>query len=159
MGIKVQMDMRQISEYLKKETEKNLQRTITMLKYVGESVVNQIRRSDISDWTDQTGNLRSSIGYIICLDGKPISMSPFEKVTGPKANEAKEDGTQVGKDYARELASLYPQGIALIVVAGMEYASYVEKRDNKTVLAQGEIEARNLISKMVNELNQALNKT
>lgn len=153
MGIEVKMDMRQIREYLNREAQRHLQRTITLLQYVGETVVNDIRTSHISNWTDQTGNLRSSIGYIITVDGRPIDMSAFGKVTGPKPDPNEPDGTQSGRDYARQLASLYPEGIALIVVAGMEYASYVEKRDNKTVLAQGEVEARRLVEQMIRELN------
>ena len=159
------MDMRQIRDYLNREAQKHLQRTITLLQYVGETVVNDIRTSHISNWIDRTGNLRSSIGYIIAIDGKPIKLSSFERVFGPeeprqlgKKNESDgSDGTTQGKAYARELASLYPNGIALIVVAGMEYASYVEKRDNKTVLAQGEIEARRLVDQMIRELNSKTN--
>ena len=151
------MDMRQIRDYLNREAQKHLQRTITLLQYVGETVVNDIRTSHISNWIDRTGNLRSSIGYIITLDGKPIGISAFEKVIGPKPDPDEPDGSQEGKDYAMQLASLYPNGIALIVVAGMEYASYVEKRDNKTVLAQGEIEARRLVDQMIRELNSKTN--
>ena len=157
MGIEMKMDMRQIRDILNKEAQKHLKRTITLLQYVGETVVNEIRTSHISDWNDQTGNLRSSIGYIITMDGKPIGMSAFEKVVGPKPDADEEDGSQAGKDYARQLAALYPNGIALIVVAGMEYASYVERRDNKVVLAQGEIEARRLVEQMIRELNNAIN--
>lgn len=155
------MDMRQIREYLNREAQKHLQRTIALLQYVGETVVNDIRTSHISNWTDQTGNLRSSIGYIITMDGKPIGESKFDKVIGPKADEAlnEPDGTTEGRNYAHQLASLYPNGIALIVVAGMEYASYVEKRDNKTVLAQGEVEARRLVEQMIRELNSKTNSS
>ena len=157
MGIEMKMDMRQIRDILNREAQKHIQRTITMLQYVGETIVNEIRTSHISDWTDQTGNLRSSIGYIITVDGKPINMSAFGKVVGPEPDTNAPDGSQEGKDYASQLAALYPNGIALIVVAGMEYASYVERRDNKTVLAQGEIEAKRLVEQMIRELNNKLN--
>lgn len=120
-----------------------------MLHYVGLEVVNQIRDSLISNWDDQTGNLRSSIGYIIALDGEPIEMSPFTKVDGPKRTPEDPNGSEIGKSYAQSLVSLYPNGIALIVVAGMEYASYVEKKENKTVLAQGKLVAQQLISQLI----------
>lgn len=149
--------MREIRDYLKIESQKHFEQVITALKYVGETVVNDIRTSHISNWTDQTGNLRSSIGYIITVDGKPVQMSNFDKVVGPKPDPKAGDGTQDGASYARSLASTYPQGVALIVVAGMEYASYVEKRDNKTVLAQGEIEARQLVAEMLQQLNSKFN--
>ena len=72
MGVEVQMDIKAIRDYLMKESEKHLHRVIAMLHEVGLDVVNQIRDSLISNWDDQTGNLRSSIGYIISLDGEPI---------------------------------------------------------------------------------------
>ena len=149
------MDMREIRDYLNREAQKQIQQVVALLQYVGETVVNDIRTSHISNWTDQTGNLRSSVGYILSVNGRPVGMSDFAVVVGPKAEEgADENGSQLGRDYAQSLAALYPSGIALIVVAGMEYASYVEKRDNKTVLAQGEIEARKLVEQMIRELNQ-----
>lgn len=153
MGIEAKIDMREIRDILNRESQKHIHRVIALLQNVGETTVNEIRASHISNWNDQSGNLRSSTGYIITMDGKPIQMGKFEKVVGPKPDPDEPDGTQEGRNYAMQLASLYPNGIALIVVAGMEYASYVEKRDNKTVLAQGEIEARRLVDQMIRELN------
>lgn len=158
MGIASNIDIRGIRDYLDKEVQKNVHRVIASLQYVGETVVNEIRTSHISEWTDQTGNLRSSIGYIIALDGQPITMSGFPKVDGPRRNETTVDGSQEGRSYAQNLCSLYPQGIALIVVAGMEYAAYVEAMKNKTVLAQGEIEAKQLVAEMIGRLNRTFNE-
>lgn len=155
MGVKVDMDIREIRDYLQREAEKNIHRVISMLHYVGLEVVNQIRNSQISNWNDQTGNLRSSIGYIITLDGEPIEMSDFPKVDGWKRQTTDPDGSAIGRTYARSLTSLYPHGIALIVVAGMEYAAYVEKMENKTVLAQGELVARQLLSQLLQKYNIA----
>ena len=153
------MDMREIRDYLKKESEKYIHRIIAMLHYVGNEVVNQIRESLISNWNDQTGNLRSSIGYIISLDGQPIEMSDFPKVYGPTYDGTVEaDGSEIGKTYAQSLVSLYPNGIALIVVAGMEYASYVEKKENKTVLAQGKLVAQQLVSQLIQKYETAKGK-
>ena len=155
MGVEVTMDIREIRDYLAREVEKHEARIIAMLRYVGETVVNKIRTSDISEWNDQTGNLRSSIGYIISLDGVSVEESQFPMVDGPKRGETSDDGSQIGKSFAESLISLYPRGIALIVVAGMEYATYVERMENKTVLAQGELEAQNLVSQLIEQLNRA----
>ena len=152
------IDIKQIRDYLDKETRKNIQRVIASLQYVGETVVNEIRTSHISDWNDQTGNLRSSIGYILAVDGQPLNMSGFEKVDGPDRDKTTEDGSESGKSYAQSLCSLYPKGIALIVVAGMEYAAYVEAMENKVVLAQGEIEARKRVNEMIQKLNSKYSK-
>lgn len=162
MGIEMTTPMSEIRDFLQREVKRNVARVITLLQYVGEKVVNDIRTSHISEWNDQTGNLRSSIGYIISVDGKPVGQSGFEKVIGPKAKEEgyveEVDGSEEGRTYAQSLVSLYPTGIALIVVAGMEYASYVERMENKVVLAQGELEARKLITQMVQKLNSKLAK-
>lgn len=154
MGIEMTTTMAEIRAFLEKEVKRNLHRVIASLQYVGETVVNEIRDSHISAWNDQTGNLRSSIGYIVSVDGEPVGASDFKKVVGPKADEEKDiDGSPEGLAYAERLCKLYPKGIALIVVAGMEYASYVEAMENKVVLAQGEIEARVLVNEMIQELN------
>lgn len=153
MGVTSNIDIKQIRDYLDKETRKNIQRVVASLQYVGETVVNEIRTSHISDWNDQTGNLRSSIGYILAVDGQPLNMSGFDRVDGPDRDKTTEDGSASGRSYAQNLCSLYPRGIALIVVAGMEYAAYVEAMENKVVLAQGEIEARKLVSEMIQRLN------
>lgn len=158
MGVTSNIDIKQIRDYLDKETRKNIQRVVASLQYVGETVVNEIRTSHISDWNDQTGNLRSSIGYILAVDGQPLNMSGFEKVDGPDRDKTTQDGSESGKSYARGLCSLYPKGIALIVVAGMEYAAYVEAMENKVVLAQGEIEARKMVAEMIQRLNSRYSK-
>ena len=158
MGVTSNIDIKQIRDYLDKETRKNIQRVVASLQYVGETVVNEIRTSHISDWNDQTGNLRSSIGYILAVDGQPLNMSGFEKVDGPDRDKTTEDGSESGKSYAQSLCSLYPKGIALIVVAGMEYAAYVEAMENKVVLAQGEIEARKRVNEMIQKLNSKYSK-
>lgn len=152
------IDFRQIRDQLEREVRRNIQRIIASLQYVGETVVNEIRTSHISDWNDRTGNLRSSVGYILSVDGQPLNMSGFERVDGPDREKSTEDGSESGRAYAQSLCSLYPKGIALIVVAGMEYAAYVEAMENKVVLAQGEIEARKLVSEMIQRLNSRYSK-
>lgn len=158
MGMSESLDIKQIRDYLNAQTGKMVHRVIASLQYIGEEVVNQIRNSDISYWDDHTGNLRSSIGYIVSLDGQPIGMSGFEQVEGPQAEGAPADGGDKGEQYARHIATLYPQGISLIVVAGMEYASYVENIKSRTVLAQGEIVAKKMVSEMIQKLDKRYGK-
>ena len=71
-------------------------------------------------YKDQTGNLRSSTGYCIVSDGQVWKVSGFEAV-GPAPGA----GPRQGRDLAREIAA-ETSGTALIVVAGMNYAKYVE---------------------------------
>ena len=149
------MDAPELRAMLKKELEKNIHAVITMLQYVGEKVVNGVRDESLSNWKDRTGNLRSSVGYVVSVDGKPLNFYGFQQVDGPLRGTKEDPGynPETQKEYARTLCSLYPEGIALIIVAGMEYAYYVERLENKTVLAQGEIEGKKLINEMIQKLN------
>lgn len=122
---------------------------IRILHRVGQKAVNMARdkaRKNGTDWTDDTGNLRSSIGYIICEDGKPIEEGKFDRVDGPNRSKTTVDGTEVGKEYAYSLAG-DTKGLALIVVAGMDYAVYVAGR-GYDVLSSSQILAQNLIPKL-----------
>lgn len=86
-------------------------------------------------YQDQTGNLRSSIGYVVVLDGNIVSEGGFNVIaTGFR-------GREEGREYARTIAREYPNGLVLIVVAGMEYAVQVAEKgynvlDSATVLAE-----------------------
>ena len=92
------------------------QRIIWTLAMVGEAFVNNARNT--KTYQDQTGNLRSSIGYIIAKDGVIIQ----ENVEG------KAEGKAHAKEVAREVLRENPKGFILIVVAGMEYAAAIESK-------------------------------
>lgn len=87
-------------------------------------------------FTDRTGNLRSSIGYVVCKDGQPINIA-FEAVKGGR------EGVSEGRRLALEVAKNHPDGYTLIVVAGMNYAVYVESK-GRDVLTSAEKEAEKL---------------
>ncbi|MDD2300873.1 MAG: hypothetical protein PHU69_14725 [Fermentimonas sp.] len=89
------------------------------LSFIGESVVAEARSAN--SYEDQTGNLRTSTGYAILKDGKVLSGSSFLPV---KIKATK--GGKKGKALIKDLASKYSQGYVLLVVAGMDYAVYVE---------------------------------
>ncbi|KAA6300982.1 MAG: hypothetical protein EZS26_002874 [Candidatus Ordinivivax streblomastigis] len=73
---------------------------------------------------DQTGALRSSIGYVLYHNGVEIAHS-FESTGGEKG----EEGAQTGLAFARKKASeAGDKTIVAIVVAGMDYAIYMESK-------------------------------
>ena len=151
MGVRISGVKEAVLE-LKAVAREVLEEVANGLAEIGESVVDGIVSGDLSDWEDQTGNLRSSVGYMVAIDGQIWAEGGF------RVFAAADDGPERGKTFAREAIQMYPQGVALVIVAGMEYASYVESMDNKTVLAQGEIETRLLIDEMVRKLNQQYSK-
>lgn len=114
---------------------------IRAFSYLGEQCVKRIRdRSAIDSWIDQTGNLRSSIGYAVYEYGKTLIQSAFEKVKDGS------QGSNCGRKAIEELADKYSQTYALVVVAGMSYAEYVEAKNSKDVLASTELWAKSKIN-------------
>ena len=110
---------------------------------IGEQVVNAARST--KSYKDQTGNLRSSIGYAVSVDGNIVQMSSFDVVK----NGGK--GATEGKEFALQLIKDYPQGIVLIVVAGMNYATYVSAK-GYDVLDSSELLAEKLVPQMLKKL-------
>jgi hypothetical protein len=116
--LKANFNNSKIKAQMQRATE-NLGKAITMrLQRLGEDCVNIARNS--GDYNDQTGNLRSSIGYVIVSNGAIVSEN-FKNVTG-----SGESGKNEAKTLADNLSLKFPTGYALIVVAGMDYAYHVE---------------------------------
>ena len=139
--------MSEINAAIKAEVERVNTLTIRALSYLGElCIIEAKNRPQELSWFDQSGNLRSSIGYVIVHNGKIIKYSTFNQV------KQGTDGIKEGKELATEIAKQYVSGYALIVVAGMNYAELVEAMDNKNVLASAELFARKELPKMMMKL-------
>ncbi len=111
---------------------------IRAFSYLGEQCVRRVRdRTSKASWYDQTGYLRSSIGYAVYQDGNVAIESSFNQVKdGAK-------GVNEGKKAIIELATKYANSqFTLVILAGMEYAEYVEAMEQKDVLASTELWAR-----------------
>lgn len=110
-----------IEKALRQKLVDELNAMVNDLYEIGLSAVNTIRQNHA--YKDQTGCLTSSVGCAVVVEGEIMQISGFEaiKPTG-------EQGAQEGRNYVQSLASQFPQGITLIVVAGMNYAAYVERR-------------------------------
>lgn len=107
---------------------------------LGEECIAKIRdRSGSESWYDQTGNLRSSIGFAVYDYGWKKVQSSFQTVMGGS------DGSSEGRKMINNLANEYSKVYALVVVAGMNYAEYVESLENKDVLASTELWAKGVI--------------
>lgn len=112
------------------------------LNYLGQSCIKRVRdRSGSESWYDQTGNLRSSIGYAIYSYGQKQIESAFDSVLGGQ------DGSSKGKKMVADLASQYSDTYALVVVAAMDYADIVEAIESKDVLASTEIWAKGEVNR------------
>ena len=111
------------------------------LSKLGEECVVKIRdRSKEESWIDHTGNLRSSVGYAIYDYGVKQIESAFEVVLNGT------NGVSEGQKMISQLGREYSQVFALVVVAGMNYASHVESLESKDVLASAELWAKETVN-------------
>lgn len=133
---------RALDELFKKAAEIIFARVQYNLNYLGLQCVKRVRdRSGEDSWFDQTGNLRSSIGYAIYSYGVKQIESAFDSVLGGS------EGSRKGQKMVEDLARQYSDTYALVVVAAMEYADFVEAMESKDVLASTEIYAKREVDK------------
>lgn len=142
-------------------------RIIRDLTIAGEEAVKKARSivtaggggGVLPPYTVQTGNLVSSVGYAVVQDGQIVTMSSFQAVQGrPDKNGIPlgdgQEGSAKGKEYVKELAMRFPQGYALILVAGMHYASYVQELHHRDVLVSGSLVAEQLVREIQDKFNR-----
>lgn len=144
MGIKATTPISQINKMLREEVDKQRKALIRTMLYCAEEVTNAARSTD--SYKDQTGNLRSSVGSVVIVDGKIIQEYGFDVVLEGSI------GVTDGKEYAHNLAASYPDGVVIVVVAGKEYASYVAAK-GYDVLDSAENLARRIMSDLLSQLH------
>lgn len=134
MALRANFSQEEIREKLNQAKIKLDKTIITRLSKLGIEAVNHAR--NVNSYKDQTGNLRSSIGFMVINHGKIVVKSGFEPVQGKL--DLGDHGVTVGEKYITDLAANYPNGYVLVVVAGMKYAAEVEAR-GLDVLASAEL--------------------
>ena len=122
--------------------------TLLRLQRLGEMAVAHAKSvPPESGFMDRTGNLRSSIGYAVYLNGS-LKTKNFSG-TGEGVNQ----GIEVCNDVAKD----YPTGWLLVVVAGMEYALAVESR-GRDVLTTAEQLVQQLMPIELEKLRNAVKR-
>lgn len=134
---KLQMERKKLIDFLVKQ-----------LSYIGEASVKIAREQ--GDYNDITGNLRSSISYIVLNDGEVKVHGAAKQYDGKKGSGAK--GVQEGEMLLKRLQAKFPWGVVLVVCAGMEYAAFVENVRGRRVLIDAELEAERLFNKLLGKL-------
>lgn len=122
-----------IQKMLEERKEQMRQALILRLKRIGEQFIKNAREN--GTYKDRTGNLRSSTGYVILVDGEQL----FENFIGDKS-----EGKQKAAEAIETAKEGFSKGIALIVVAGMEYAAAVEAKGLDVLTASGKIAENSL---------------
>lgn len=145
-----------VAQEVEKAVKLTKRRIIRRLAIAGEKAVRAARKvatkggtsmAGYAPYTVQTGNLTSSIGYVVAMDGQIVQQSDFRTVQGGG------EGSATGKAYARSLVRQYPRGFALILVAGMHYASYVQEIHHRDVLASATLLANQLVNKLAQDID------
>ena len=133
-----------IGDQLKASVEAKLRVLVNTFCYVGEQCIIEAREA--GNYTDQTGNLRSSIGYAVVMDGKVVQRDCIDKV------KQGDKGVSEGDDYlSKRIKKARKKGIVLIVTAGMNYAEYVEAK-GYNVLSSAELKAGPLVKSLLTRL-------
>lgn len=122
------------------------QKQIARLQRLGEMCLIEARSN--KGYLMQTGALLSSTGYEVFVDGVAIH-SQFDAASGAES-EAASKGVQTGKSIAEKIGK-ETKGVALVVVAGMNYAAYVEAR-GYNVLSSAEHLAERELPRMLEKL-------
>tara|TARA_R110000744_G_scaffold195512_1_gene314545 strand:+ start:8978 stop:9436 length:459 start_codon:yes stop_codon:yes gene_type:complete len=146
-GIKALFGKKKIEQLLDEQIKKFNDQTLKTLQYVGEEFINKARTS--GNYTDRTGNLRSSIGYMVFLNGVVQSQNFTAAASGKKTNSA--EGRGKGRLFAQEVSQEYPQGFVLIGVAGMSYAAAVEA--NNFDVITGSAPEADIFKQIFDEIN------
>ena len=148
MGIVLKTPQQAIERMVKEKAKLINNTIIEALMQIGEECVGIMRER--GDYKDQTGNLRSSVGFMIVQNGRKVAMSSFEQVKDG------EEGTKVGKKAVRKVAKEFPTDNVLIVVAGMKYGIYVERLYGKDVLTSGRLHAKTEAKRILEDMGLSL---
>lgn len=117
---------------------------IDFLADTGERAVEDMRLK--GGYTDRSGNLRSSTGYVVAVNGETVRSGGFTPVSAGGVS-----GADKGKAYAESLVSRHPDKTVLILVAGMDYAEYVQDKGINVTMS-GEMLAERLLSSLADKL-------
>lgn len=115
--------MADIETFIQAKIRRAEAQILTELKALGARCINEARLS--KQYQNWSYNLISSTGYVITYNGKTVH-SDFEQQGGGSKGMAE------GIAFAEKIARGY-RGYALVIVAGMDYALYVES-SGKNVL-------------------------
>ena len=136
-------DVRKRFDAFLNEIEK---KQIARLQRLGEMCLVEARTN--KGYMMQTGALLSSTGYEVFVDGVAIH-SQFDAASGAESKAA-ETGIKSGQSIAESIGKR-TKGIALVVVAGMNYAAYVEAK-GYNVLSSAEHLAERELPRMLDKL-------
>lgn len=161
MPIKPNFTPEDVSRILERFVVAIEEEAVKVLEFMGEKCLIEARNNH--GYEDQTGALTSSMGYVILKDGVAIKEffgSPREG-NEKKGKTNPQMGLERGQEFAKSLTELYREdlakGLILIVLAGMNYAIYVELK-GFNVLTSAQHLAEQELPKLIEDLKEDLKK-
>lgn len=124
--MRIGLEMMTDTKAVAKEMEKAINDAILeKLIEVGERAITIVRLKIKTDggYDNWTGNLRSSTGFIIYKDGKVVNKNFEASPVGTDKATGLRVGLEKALDTLRE-----SKGWGIVMVSGMEYASWVESK-------------------------------
>jgi hypothetical protein len=122
MGITSNFNMQALRRYAESRKNEFIEATLEACKLACIKMVERAKQTNT--YQDQTHKLRSSIGCVLYHNGAEV-FNYFESTGG----EMGSDGIQDGLTYAQNVAEQQGnKAIVAVVVAGAEYAMYVESK-------------------------------
>lgn len=130
--------------YVAKEVQEFQKRleaaTVFLLKYLGEKLAKYAK--DLHSYTDRTGNLTNSIGYAV------VKKNDIVFFAGP---DNAGEGEQAALNVAMKMAQSLQHDYSLLIVAGMNYAAYVEAK-GYSVIVPAELKCYSEFPKVMKQL-------
>lgn len=144
-GLTPLFDLEALERWTEHFQSKAEDKMIVLLTAGGEKFIQVARRA--GSYHDQTGNLRSSVGYVIARDGEVVAENFVESDKGTEKTAGKHKGRRV----AEEISLSYSGGYVLVGVAGMSYAAAVEAR-GCDVVTSGNIQCEKYLRETLNSI-------
>ena len=121
------------------------------MQFIGEQFIRDARSTNT--YKDETGNLRTSIGYRIVRNGFTYTEGRWELYVKDKGGGTKV--IELSRDLMDELSEKFPNVIVLVCVAGMDYAAAVEAK-GYDVISNSSIKARDSLKKAIKRVSKKL---
>ena len=151
MGIEAKFTKQDVEKRYAAFVEQIEKQQVKRLQMLGEMCVNHARNVPMEQgFQDQTGNLRSSIGYMVFVDGVAVH-SMYEQVKEGAT------GVKAGEMLANKVGGK-TKGVCLVVTAGMNYALYVESKGHDVIASAEHLAQRELprmLEKLVSNIKSA----
>ena len=135
--IKASFKMSDVKKYFSDYKNHVNDHVVEVLKSLADSCAESLRKN--ADFLNHTFNLRSSLGSVVFRDGN-IVYENFKDVGG-------DNGYRKGKEVAE--VNIPKSGIGMMLVAGEDYALYVEAKNNKWVISGSSMELSKTLQKLI----------